>query len=316
MSSRDTGRAGLGILALVATIVVVTGLDHPALGPTATDLDGWTNWARAAEPVGVVMGVIRVAALCLSWYLLIASVLAVLAHLTHARPAVALAAILPTGHARDLVVAVVGTGLLAGPPLGTGNTIAVHGPTEARRTTAAATRDTGPGADAAAAPRAGAHLATTRPVDDRAPATSRTAHGPATAGRGTAGVHLRRLPAAPTTATATDVTMVRLGPDGTVGDGDDGPRMQRLPDEDPAEAPEAPDRDARFTVAPGDHFWRIAEAEVATHCGRDPADHHVRDYWLRLVEANRDLLVDPGNADLLLPGQVLRLPPVDGGGAT
>jgi nucleoid-associated protein YgaU len=32
-------------------------------------------------------------------------------------------------------------------------------------------------------------------------------------------------------------------------------------------------------------------------------------YWRRLIDANRDRLVDPGNPDLLLPGQELVLPP-------
>jgi nucleoid-associated protein YgaU len=35
------------------------------------------------------------------------------------------------------------------------------------------------------------------------------------------------------------------------------------------------------------------------------------DYWAQLVDANRDRLVDPDDPDLLLPGQVLVLPPVE-----
>jgi hypothetical protein len=32
-------------------------------------------------------------------------------------------------------------------------------------------------------------------------------------------------------------------------------------------------------------------------------------YWRRLIDTNRDRLVDPGNPDLLVPGQELVLPP-------
>ena len=56
-----------------------------------------------------------------------------------------------------------------------------------------------------------------------------------------------------------------------------------------------------WTVAPGESFWSIAERTVA-----DGAD--VARYWRTLVDANRERLADPGNPDLLFPGQVLSLP--------
>jgi nucleoid-associated protein YgaU len=34
----------------------------------------------------------------------------------------------------------------------------------------------------------------------------------------------------------------------------------------------------------------------------------VADYWLRLVAANRDRLIRPGDPDLIQPGQTLLLP--------
>jgi nucleoid-associated protein YgaU len=34
----------------------------------------------------------------------------------------------------------------------------------------------------------------------------------------------------------------------------------------------------------------------------------VAPYWTGLVEANRDVLVDPANPDLIHPGQTFRLP--------
>lgn len=57
-------------------------------------------------------------------------------------------------------------------------------------------------------------------------------------------------------------------------------------------------------VQPGDHFWSIAEQVVAER----GLDTSVATYWNALVEANRQILIDPDNPDLLHPGQVLRLP--------
>lgn len=48
-----------------------------------------------------------------------------------------------------------------------------------------------------------------------------------------------------------------------------------------------------YTVLSGDTLWSIA------------ADHHVRGGWLRIYEANRDLITDP---DLIRVGQSLRVP--------
>ncbi len=71
-------------------------------------------------------------------------------------------------------------------------------------------------------------------------------------------------------------------------------------------APVAPPDD-EVVVAAGDSFWSLAVDAVADH-QQPPA---VDDYWRRLVAANRARLVDPANPDLLYPGQVLTLPPLD-----
>jgi nucleoid-associated protein YgaU len=62
-------------------------------------------------------------------------------------------------------------------------------------------------------------------------------------------------------------------------------------------------------VEPGDSLWSIA-SEVTSPPGGPAADERVVGrYWRRLVEANRAQLVDPDNADLLVPGQWLVVPP-------
>jgi hypothetical protein len=62
---------------------------------------------------------------------------------------------------------------------------------------------------------------------------------------------------------------------------------------------------ATWKVQAGDHFWSIAESVV----GPDASTDTVARYWRRLVAANRDRLVVPGDADLVFPGQELVLPP-------
>jgi hypothetical protein len=62
-----------------------------------------------------------------------------------------------------------------------------------------------------------------------------------------------------------------------------------------------------WIVAAGDSFWSIA-AETVSPAGGEPSDDEVLAYWRHLVDANRSLLLDPGNPDLLVPGQELVLP--------
>lgn len=72
--------------------------------------------------------------------------------------------------------------------------------------------------------------------------------------------------------------------------------------------PPAPRHD-EVTVAAGDSFWSIAVDTLTERLGVDPSDRQVVRYWRNLIELNRARLVDPGNADLIFPGQVLSLPP-------
>jgi nucleoid-associated protein YgaU len=67
-----------------------------------------------------------------------------------------------------------------------------------------------------------------------------------------------------------------------------------------------------WTVQPGDCFWSIAEKVLAQAWGRPPAPGDVVPYWRRLIDANRHVLGDPKNPDLVFPGQVFTLPEVAG----
>jgi hypothetical protein len=62
------------------------------------------------------------------------------------------------------------------------------------------------------------------------------------------------------------------------------------------------------TVQAGDSFWTIAEQLVTLRNHRPPTDPEVIGPWLDLIAENRDVLPDPADPDLLLPGTVLALP--------
>ena len=65
---------------------------------------------------------------------------------------------------------------------------------------------------------------------------------------------------------------------------------------------------ATYTVVSGDSFWAIAAriTGVSSTSSRDVET--VGRYWLRLIAANADRLVEPGNPNLIFPGQVLVVP--------
>ncbi len=65
-----------------------------------------------------------------------------------------------------------------------------------------------------------------------------------------------------------------------------------------------------WTIEPGDHLWHVADATLAERGDTDADPERILAYLERLVAANADRLVEPGNADLVLPGQVFVLPAV------
>lgn len=75
-------------------------------------------------------------------------------------------------------------------------------------------------------------------------------------------------------------------------------------------APAPPPAVDVVAVAAGDCFWSISADVLADSLGRPATEREVAAHWRRLVEANRDRLVDPANPDLLYPGQQLVLPAV------
>lgn len=74
-------------------------------------------------------------------------------------------------------------------------------------------------------------------------------------------------------------------------------------------APTAEDDMSTVVVEQGDNLWTIAEDRLEADLGREAADTEVAPYWRDVIDANEDRFVQPGNADLIHPGQDLVLPP-------
>jgi len=95
------------------------------------------------------------------------------------------------------------------------------------------------------------------------------------------------------------------------------PPGEREPDEPSsgggeATTPEA-GQETTYNVVAGDSLWSIARDHLAEASGGgadEPTTSEVADYWLRVVEANARNLRS-GDPDLIYPGEMIVLPPVD-----
>jgi len=72
-----------------------------------------------------------------------------------------------------------------------------------------------------------------------------------------------------------------------------------------------PEAAVEVVVESGDNLWDLSEERLSSDLERDPSDIEVVPYWRDVIDANEDRLVERGNPSLILPGQVLVLPPTD-----
>jgi hypothetical protein len=62
-------------------------------------------------------------------------------------------------------------------------------------------------------------------------------------------------------------------------------------------------------VTEGDHLWALAERRVSDALGRPASDHEIAPYWREVISSNPELR--SGNPDIIYPGEVIVLPPMD-----
>lgn len=104
--------------------------------------------------------------------------------------------------------------------------------------------------------------------------------------------------------------------------GEQAPVMQRLPDRQPdwgqpsRSTPESPPPESpppaspppEWEVRSGDHLWSVAARILEAARKAEVTDAEMAPYWRSVVEANRSLLADPANPDLIFAGQRLVIP--------
>jgi hypothetical protein len=234
--------------------------------------DDLSAWLDRTPPEVMALAMVRLVALAAGWYLAVCTLALTLTRPVGRSRVASAAARATPAIVRRLVVGGGGLGLAVGTLVGALPSIIV--------------------APAPLAPKPAA-ASVAGATQDPQPPTATMSRGP----RDMRTAVMTRLPTENTPTAA----MTRLP-------AEDAPRASRSPPAGAARGTAAP---PSWTVAPGDSFWSIA-AETLAQAGTAPTDRRVIGYWRRVVEINRGRLLDPGNPDLLEPGQELVLPDPSG----
>lgn len=265
---RTAARLAVWLALLVGAVAALHATGGPLSPPPMSDPAGLGSWAEQRQPAEVALALARLVALGLGWYLLVATVGGLAAGLLGLGALARAFDLVSVGLVRRLVGAVT---------LSMASTALTVGPATA-------------GTAGPPPP-----VETMRRLPDAAP-TSTTSTTSTTASTTSSTTSTTQPPAAPPAAPPTVPPTAAPAP----------PPAAPTPSTAPAAG--AGSGSGSWTVRPGDHFWSAAERSLAQAWGRPPTDDQVAPYWRSLVAANRDRLRDPGNPDLLFPGQVLVVP--------
>ncbi|MGQ0617836.1 MAG: LysM peptidoglycan-binding domain-containing protein [Acidimicrobiia bacterium] len=289
MSIPDGTGPGPRPLATVAvTAVLLVGLQAAGRGllapPDAWSVDGIRAWTSQRGGAAAAMAGLRLIAIGLGWYVLALTLAGAIASMTRCRPLALLAERAMPASLRRLLVGMAGAStasvtLLTAP----GATAAMAYTATAPGTPAAWSHGWATGPEPAGDAPAGLAVLRRLPIDEAGTVPSegdRPGPPATTAAIGPPAV-LRLLPAAPT--------------DPVVG---------------PTPAAPSDDDTERYVVEAGDSFWSIAVDHLGEVTATAPDEAAVARYWARLIDANRAILHDRSNPDLLFVGQALVLPPV------
>jgi nucleoid-associated protein YgaU len=315
--SRTTDRVVLlAWIVLVATAVLVLGEVAATFPPPpGHDLGALLRWCEVTPPLEAAASLLRLVAVGLTWYLLVATAIGLVGRAVGLRHLVRVADRVSPPALRRLLAGAVGAGLVAQLVL-LSPTVAAAGEPAVMRALPEEPEPAGtttmrtlperpaPTTTMRTLPEAPAPTSTTTmqvlPPDPE-PTSTTTMQVLPPDPEPTSTTTMRTLPEQPAPASTT--TMHVLPPSGGQVEARSTATLRALPDEaSPALA--AP----TWTVRPGDHLWHVAEVVLALDHGSAPPDVEVDAYVDLLVAANRDVLVHPDDPDLVLPGQVLHLP--------
>ena len=268
------GRWATATAVTAAGLVITLASLRPP--PMTSDPEVWNRWATGREPSDVVAAMAGPVALVLVVLVTVVAAAAALVVTVSARRG---RTVQVPRRAPDFVATfVTAVALLAG--------------------SGAAGASTGSGAQAGPA-------VVDRPVvalvDGRATSTTSATSSTSSTPETTTSTAPTTSTPAPARTTPTTLVSPPDTPPSTTGPPPSAPPVVVAPPQGPAPQAAGP---ATVEVRRGDSLWRIAERQVATRPELGPT---VR-YWLRLIDANRSRFVEPGNPNLILPGQVLELP--------
>ena len=315
-------RRSVALVAGLALALVALAAMRPGL-PLGADLPRpghWTTWLAHVGPAVALMATIRLVGLVVGGYLLAVAALDLAANLTRSAALATIARRVTVPTARRLIAGVTGAGLAMS------ITVAAVAPglaSASPRPTTTVTSPTRPAGGACPDPlgQTNPAYASGRPSDHDCPNITMRQTNPAYASGvddRTAPEDPAAAPAGPPTdpaATTDPPTMRRLDPEPTTSvpaapapDPTAGPTTgPPAPAADPA--PAAPSTSS-WTIAPGDHLWRVAERTLQAAWGRRPRVAETATYLDALIQANHDVLVVRDEPDLVFPGQVFTLPVV------
>jgi LysM domain len=311
---RAAARLAVWTAALVGIARLLLAAGSPSLSIPLTSTDALTEWVSTAPPADMAMGVLRLAALGATLYLLALTALAVAARLTRLGRLASAVDLLAPDLVRRIVTGGSGVGLVLGaavaslpvPDLG-GHLPDVTVASSAGAASFGRTQSPGTPATMARVPRSAATIVRVVGAAEPTPAPA-SAAVPAAVDRAEATMTRIGQPTPPSaTMTRLDPVLTDESPASTAAATPGTPATSAGPAIPPVDA-------TAWVVEPGDSFWSIA-VEV-TGGGASPGspvdERAVTRYWRRIVDANRPGLVDPANPDLLVPGQRLVVPPPAG----
>ncbi len=306
--------SGLAVV-LLALLGVGRRLPLPPLGSPTTAPAAWSTWLHHLGAAGALMSGVRLVGVGLAGYLLALVTVELIGRAAGLPRLLSIGHRLSTPLTRHLVNRVAGLGLAAsltvvtvGPTLAAAaDTITMQVPTPTPTSTSTPTSTTAP----ATTIEGDAVVPVMRAIDpERADVpVMRALDGDA----GTVST------TATTTTVPTSTTASRTGapdttaPAPTASAPDDAGLDAPAPGPGPGPGPgptTAVDPADHWVIQRGDHLWGVARRTLAGTWQRPPTDAEVARYLDRLIEANLAVLVVPGDADLVIAGQVFTLPPV------
>lgn len=293
----DTVRLAVWAGSLVVSLWLLHGAGGPLGQPGSWDELRW------ATPFDLAGRLLHVVASAVAWYLLVATVLSVVADRTGWQGLARATRRITPRVVHTIAVRGSSVGLLLGSLTGGVVSTGAAGASPAGATLPppAASTAAAPAPDGAAAPTDAAGSGSGTATMHRLPADPGAPDGRADP-----------FPAGAPTPEVGTATMARIPPDPS-------PAAAPAPDAGAADAATAEPRqpappptgrhDETWRVEVGDSLWSIAEAVLRdTHPGRAPSEQDVARYWRTVVDANRERLAVPDDPDLLLPGQEILLP--------